>query len=151
MAKRKSQTTEETVTKEEKANETVVEQTSRNIPEESIFVPEAIADFSVIKPGWYRVSNTTVSQLRDASDPRGFRDKLLSEQKKSTYDYLVKYPRFAARNRNLWPIVKMSAEYREYLLTLKNRDCLELDKQDLDERLTYMEKKLGIDVSEFRS
>ena len=146
MAKRKSKPTE----KKEITEETIVEQTSRGIPEEPTFVPDAIADFSVIKPGWYRVSNTTVSQLRDANDPRGFRDKLLAEQKKSTYDYLVKYPRFAARNRNLWPIVKMSKEYREHLLTLKNRDCLELDKKDLEQRLTYMEKELGIAVSEFR-
>jgi len=113
------------------------------------YKPPIMVNTELVSPGWYRVSNSSISHVADSNDPRGYRDVLAPGQTKSTFSYLIRWPRFAARSRNLWGTMIMNEEYKEYLLTLRKNECMALDKADMNQRLTYMRDKLGIDVSEW--
>lgn len=111
--------------------------------------PYPMPDFKQIFPGWYRVNNTVISQVNDPSDPKGFKDKVIAEQTKNTYDFLVRFPRFAARKRNLKSVVNMPKGHWDELTEQRARYAYDLDRADLKERLLYMKNELGINIDAF--
>lgn len=100
--------------------------------------PPFLPKLDVIGPGEVRSTNQQVVQVNDASATNGFRDKTIMKPSKTPFGFLVRFPRYCARGRNLWHALEYEEKDREEILKLRAAEAMRLDKKDFDARVKWL-------------